>query len=292
MRTSNTIRSDLRGTLGRAVIRLVLLAGVLWAALPIAWLILTSIKSGKDILAIPPVWIPFPPQLANYEGLFTGTSSGIRLLLGPFFVNTTIIALGATALSMAVGCPAAYIFARKRMRWLRLVFFLVLASRMFPVISLAIPMYLVLNTLHLRDTRLGLILAYTSLGLPFVIWMMQAFFEDFPWELEEAALLDGCTRFGAFIRIALPLSAPGIVATVILTAIYPWNELLLSVVLTSTQSSQTVPVALTHFITSYQIAWGPLSAGATLFILPVLIFSVLVQRYLVTGMSLGAIKDK
>jgi len=159
-----------------------------------------------------------------------------------------------------------YIFARMRMRWLRFVFFLVLATRMFPVISLAIPMYLVLNTLHLRDTRLGLILAYTSLGLPFVIWMMQAFFEDFPWELEEAAILDGCSRFGAFLRVALPLSAPGIVATIILAAIYPWNELLLSVVLTSLESSQTVPVSLTHFITSYQIAWGPLSAGATLFV--------------------------
>jgi multiple sugar transport system permease protein len=267
-----------------------LLAAVLWAALPIAWLILTSLKSDRDILTIPPVWFPFPPHFTNYAALFTGTGGGIRLVIGPFFFNTVIIALGATALSMIIGCPAAYIFARKRMRWLRLVFFLVLATRMFPVISLAIPMYLVLNALHLRDTRLGLILAYTSLGLPFVIWMMQAFFEDFPWELEEAALLDGCSRFGAFLRVALPLSAPGIVATIILAAIYPWNELLLSVVLTSSESSQTVPVALTHFITSYQIAWGPLSAGATLFILPILIFSVFVQRYLVTGLSLGAIK--
>jgi multiple sugar transport system permease protein len=275
-----------------AAVRLVLVVGMLWAVLPIAWLILTSFKSGRDILTIPPVWLPFPPQLANYEALFTGTGSGIRLVIGPFFANTVIVALGSTALSMVIGCPAAYIFARMRMRWLRMVFFLVLATRMFPVISLAIPMYLVLNALHLRDTRLGLILAYTSLGLPFVIWMMQAFFEDFPWELEEAALLDGCSRFEAFVRIALPLSAPGIVATVILAAIYPWNELLLSVVLTSSEASQTVPVALTHFITSYQIAWGPLSAGATLFILPVLIFSIFVQRYLITGMSLGAIKSK
>ena len=173
---------------------------------------------------------------------------------------------------------------------MRGVFFLVLATRMFPVISLAIPMYMVLNELHLRDTRVGLIIAYTSLGLPFVIWMMQAFFEDFPWDLEEAALVDGSTHFGAFFRVALPLSAPGLVATTILAAIYPWNELLLAVILTSSQESQTVPVALTHFVTSYQIAWGPLSAGATLFIIPVLVFSILVQRYLITGMSLGAIK--
>ena len=185
-----------------------LLLGVVWALFPIVWIVLTSFKAGRDILTIPPVWIPFPPSFENYVALFPSLDHPFVTSIAPFFLNTLTVGLGATALAMIVGCPAAYIFARRRLGVMRLIFFVILVTRMFPVISLAVPLYLVLTGLGLRDTRTGLILAYTSLSLPFVIWMMQAFFQDFPWELEEAAMVDGSSRFGAFIRVALPLSAP------------------------------------------------------------------------------------
>lgn len=260
---------------------LVVLAVILSLA-PIVYLLITSFKEPQITFALPPVWV-FKPTLQNYREVLAGGE------FERYFLNSFIVAVSTTFIALLVGGLAAYGFSRFRFRgafWLRMSS---LIPQMLPPITIIVPLYVVFNGLSLLDTRWALIISYLTFTIPLAIWMMVGFFEDVPIELEEAAMIDGCTRPGALARVSLPLAAPGLAATAILAFLYCWNEFLYAVILTG-RNARTLPVTITSFMTNKAILWGRIAASGSMVLIPVLIFALIAQRYLVRGLSRGAIK--
>jgi multiple sugar transport system permease protein len=251
-------------------------------AIPFLWLFLTSLKTRIDIFSIPPKLI-FDPTIRNYSSAFTK-----RHFL-PMFYNSLIISVSTTALSLIVGTLGAYVLARFRIFGDKHISFWILSTRMFPPIVLVIPFYIMATRTGLHDSKLLMIIVYTTFNLPFVVWIMRSFFEDLPFDLEKAAMIDGYTRWDAFWKIVLPLSAPGLFTTAILCFIFSWNEFLFANVLTAA-ASRTVTVGIRGLVTSRAIEWGEIAAVGTLQVLPVLAFTFAVQKYIVRGLTLGAVK--
>lgn len=260
------------------IIAIILVVNVL----PFIWLILTSLKTRLDIFAIPPRFI-FQPTWKNYISAF-----GKRHFL-PMFYNSLIISVSTTLLSLAVGTLGAYALARFRLFGGKHISFWILSTRMFPPIVLVIPFYIMATRWGLHDSRFLMVIVYTTFNLPFVVWIMRSFFEDIPYDLEKAAMADGYTRWDAFWKIILPLSAPGLVTTAILCFIFSWNEFLFANVLTAAVA-KTVPVGIRGLVTSRAIEWGEIAAVATLQVIPVLAFTFAVQKYIIRGLTLGAVK--
>jgi multiple sugar transport system permease protein len=249
---------------------------------PILYLLITSFKPAELTFALPPVWI-FKPTLQNYLDVFAGGT------FTKYFLNSLVIALVSTAVALILGSFAGYGFARFQFRgalWVRLSS---LIPQMLPPITIIVPLYVLFNSMKLIDTRWALIISYLTFTIPLSIWMMTGFFTDVPGELEESAMIDGCSRLGAFFRVSLPLVAPGWAATAILSFIYCWNEFLYAVILTG-RDARTLPVTITSFMTNKAILWGRIAASGSLVLVPVLVFALLAQRYLVRGLSRGAIK--
>lgn len=269
-------------TVKKILIYAAVLMAVILSLFPIVYLLITSFKPQELTFSVPPVWA-FKPTLQNYREVFAG-GDFIR-----YFLNSLIVALLTTAFSLVVGAFAAYGFARFRLRggfWLRLG---VLVPQMLPPITIIVPLYVLFNGLNLTDTRTALVISYLTFSIPLTIWMMTGFLEDVPIELEESAMIDGCTRLGALFRVSLPLVAPGLAATAVLSFLYAWNEFLYAVILTG-RFSRTLPVTITSYMTNRAILWGRIAASGSLVLIPVLIFALLAQRYLVRGLSRGAIK--
>lgn len=262
--------------------RLVLLLFAVWCLLPIYWLLTTSLKTSADALARPPRFI-FVPILDNYQTVFANAE------VGQYFVNSLIVGLGATAIGLLIGVPAAYVLARMNFRGRRDFDFWILSTRMTPPIAMLIPFFVLYRTVGLQDTHLGLMLAHVAQNLAIIVWVMKGFFGDLPQEIEESARVDGCGYGQAFLRITLPLAAPGIAATGILSFLFSWNEFLFALVLTDT-SVRTVPIGLYSFIGYQQVLWGELSASAMLMLIPVFAFVLLFQRQLIRGLTLGAVR--
>lgn len=260
--------------------------GLVVVLVPFLWLVTTSFKQQVDYLAYPPRLIPRTWTLEGYRVLFQ------RNQLGHFFLNSVIIALASTGLSVFFGALAAYSLSRARLPFKLngIIAFWMLLTRMYPAIATAIPYFLIIRDLQLLDTRWALIVTYTAFNLPFVIWLMIGFYEELPPELERAALIDGCNTWQRFTRIVLPLSAPALVATAILAVILAWNEFLFAVMLTRTEA-KTLPVVMSGFITDKGMLWDQMTALGVITVLPVLVFAVAVQRYLVRGLTLGAVKE-
>lgn len=282
------LRTPRRGAppLGTIFAYLALAAFAFFFLFPILWMVLTSFKSGVDAFAIPPKWL-FEPTLENYRVIFW------RQPIWLYFRNSLTISLGSVALSLVVGSLAAYGLSRLRLRGQESLAFWFLSQRMMPLVIVAIPLYLLFREWDLLDTRRGLILAYTNLNLPFVVWMMRTFFDDIPIDLEDASLVDGASRFGTFLRVAVPLAAPGLVATAIFCLVLSWNEFLLALVLTG-PNTKTLPLMVAGFLYpsgSQGFNWGPITAMSMVMTLPVFLFSLLVQRHLVRGLTMGALKD-
>lgn len=252
-----------------------------WSLLPIYWLVTIAFKREIDQFASPPRWFDFVPTLDHFRAAFTGGA------FGGYFWNSVLVATVSTALAIAAGVPAAY--ALSRWPWPRLSFW-ILSTRMMPPIVTVVPLYLLMGKAGLLNSRLGLCLVYTVLNLPFVIWMMRGFFDETPRELEDAALLDGASRWNVFCGILLPLVKPGLAATAVFCMVMAWNEFLFALVLTQTESAMTLPVGIASRVTQYEIRWGAMSAGGVVAMLPVLLFASAVQRYLVRGLTLGAVK--
>ncbi len=272
-----------RGRPFEAVLRRIVLAAIVAVFLgPVVLIILTSLKTRVDALASPPLWI-FTPTLSNYVHIFDSYT------FGTFMRNSFVAAGGATLLSMFLGTLAAYGLARFPFRGSGGLSYWILSLRMAPAIASIIPLFILLRTIHLIDTSWGLILVYTSANLPLVIWVMRGFFEDIPQDMEESALVDGASRLGALLRIALPLVAPGVAATAILAFLFTWNEFLFALILTS-RNAQTMPVAVMLFMRETGIDWGYMTAAATIMMLPMLVSTVFVQRGLVRGLTMGAVK--
>jgi multiple sugar transport system permease protein len=248
---------------------------------PYFWLLETSFKTRVDAFAIPPK-IFFHPTLSNYTVAFINKGFLHNLY------NSVIIAAGATAVALAVGVPSAYAFSRFRLRGSRLLLLWLLASRMLPAIALVLPMFIVFAGLGLVDTYPGVIIAHVTFDMPFVVWMMKGFFDAIPSELSDAALMDGCSHFAAFRRVALPLTAGGLAATSIFCLINSWNDFLYALVLTG-RNTATLPVGVAGLLTPWGTYWGQIAAVGTVTTLPVLIFAFAVQKYLVRGLTGGAI---
>jgi multiple sugar transport system permease protein len=248
---------------------------------PFLWLLQMSFKSNDLILQFPPPLV-FRPTLENYASLWHSAFSSS-------FVNSLLSASFSTALALSLGVPAAYALSRWAGRGQRALSFAILVTRMAPPIAFTIPFFLFYRWIGLLDTVTGLVLVYTSFNLPLVIWMMQPFFETVPQSLEEAALMDGATTRTIFTRIVLPMVAPGIAATAILCFLYAWNDFFFALILTRT-NARTAPVAVVNFMNYEGWEWGKIAAGGSLVMAPVLIFSLAVRRYLVTGLTAGAVK--
>lgn len=250
---------------------------------PVIYLLMTSFKSRLDIYVMPPKFI-FMPTVEAWVLAFT------KKPLFYYFMNSALIAVGSTAISLVFGTLAAYALARFRIPGSKDISFFILSIRMFPPIAAAIPIFLSMKIVGLLDTRLGLIGAYTVFNLPFVVWMMREFIMAMPVEIEEAAMVDGLTRMQAFRRILLPLLRPSLVAVAIFCVIFSWSEFLFAFLLTQTHA-KTMPVSISEFITWREVTWEQVSAAGTALILPVLVFSFFVQKYLVRGLSFGAVKE-
>jgi multiple sugar transport system permease protein len=249
--------------------------------LPFLWLLQMSFKSNDLILQFPPPLI-FTPTLENYTSLWQSAFSSS-------FVNSLLSASFSTALALLFGVPAAYALSKWAGRGKRALSFAILVTRMAPPIAFTIPFFLFYRWIGLLDTVTGLVMIYTSFNLPLVIWMMQPFFETVPVSLEEAALVDGAPIRTVFLKIVLPMVAPGIAATAILCFLYAWNDFFFALILTRT-NARTAPVAVVNFMNYEGWEWGKIAAGGSLVMAPVLIFSLAVRRYLVSGLTAGAVK--
>lgn len=267
---------------------------------PVLWLLMSSVKEPQDVFAMPPQWI-FKPTLHNYEvalGLtipteletVTETTAGTGMSPFPrFLLNTAIVAVGTTVLALGIGSTAAYALTRFFPRQRNGLLVGVMITRLVPPVVMIIPIYVIWRNFDLLDTHIGLILAYLTFALPFVIWMMRGFLLDIPIELEEAAMIDGASRFQALLRVVLPLAAPGLAATAIFVILLAWNDFFYALILTS-GNARTVTPYIGGFITDKAILWGRLYASSAIIMLPVLIFGLAVQKQLAHGLTGGAVK--
>ncbi len=283
--------------------------------LPLVWIISTSFKTGPDSISYPPK-VFFDPTVEGYVNLFTtrtrpavselealpppeGLMEEIArrqgtIITGPSrfgerFLNSVIIGFGSTALSIFLGTLAAYAFSRFKVPLKDDLLFFILSTRMMPPIAVAIPIYLMYRELGLSDTHLGMILLYTAVNISLAVWLLKGFIDEIPREYEEAALIDGYTRFQAFRKVVLPQAATGIASTAIFCLIFAWNEYAFAVLLTS-GNAQTAPPFIPTIIGVGGQDWPAVAAGATLFLLPVMIFTILLRKHLLRGITFGAVR--
>ena len=274
---NSNIRASISNRTGNAI----LLAYLLFTVIPIAWFLMASIEPPSAIQSPNPFAL-FKPTLQNYIDVFA------KLNLMRFIFNSLIICSVSTIISTVVGVPAAYGFARLKTRGMERLSLWILSNRMLPPIAVVIPLYLLLGQLGMLDTRIGLIIIYSAFNLPYVVWTMISFFEDIPIELDEAAALDGSTILGTLCRIMVPIAAPGIIATAIFAFILCWSEFLFAVIFTSS-TAQTLPVAIASFVTDRGIEWGKMSAAGSVLVVPLTVLFYSIQRFLIRGLSFGAI---
>jgi multiple sugar transport system permease protein len=249
---------------------------------PLYWLAITSIKPSDDFLAVPPVWFPDKPTIGHY----TAALFGYRGLQG--IVNSLIVSLSATVLSAFFGTLMAYSLARFNTGGQHLSFW-VLSQRFLPPVAIILPIFLIYRSLRLTDTHIGLILAYTVFTLPVSVWMMYAYFRQLPRSMEDAALVDGCSRWQAFWSVAVPLAVPGIIAAAIFAFIACWTEFFFALVLTS-RNAFTLPTVFRAFLGFQGAQYGEASALAIVSLVPSIVLGILVQRHLVRGLTLGAVR--
>lgn len=251
---------------------------------PVYWMVSTSFKRGSDVLSVKPEWFPHAPTLINYADA----------LHRPHFwgdvKNSLIVVLAVVVLSLTLAFLAAVALSKFRFLGRRGFVVVIFAVQMVPLNALIIPLYITLARLHQVDKLSGVIITYLTFVLPFCVWTLRGFVSGVPKELEEAAMVDGSTRFGAFLRIMLPLVGPGLVATSIFAFIQAWNEYIMAYVLLSSEDKQTLTIWLANFTTLRGTDWGPLMAGATLTSLPVVVFFVLVHRRIAFGLTAGAVR--
>ena len=272
---------------GTRILRMGLLVLALLVALaPVYWMVTISLKTEIDQFARPPKWFLFTPTLQHYYDAFVARS------FGEYLLTSAIVAVTSTACALVIGTLAAYALTRFRLPYNldRKLSLWILSTRMFPAIVTAVPLFLMMRDLRLVNTKAALIIVYTGFNLPFVVWMMRGFFAEVPRDLEEAALVDGDSRLGALVRVVLPLVTPGLAATAVFCLIVCWNEFLFALVLTQTDAAMTLPVGIAGRVTQYEIKWGVMSAAGAVAMVPILVFALAMQKYLVRGLSLGAVR--
>ena len=251
--------------------------------LPFFWMVSVSIKPANEPFAIPAKLWPDHPTLENYQNAFYPE-------FRRYFLNSIVVSLATTAISLSVGLLAAYSFSRFQIRALSALLVLIILAQMFPVSAMIIPIYKIMRDLHMLNTYPSLILAYLTLTLPVSIWMLRSFMENIPLDLEEAATVDGASRLQAFVRVVVPLARPGIVATGVWIIVVTWQEFLFALAFTSSRDMRTLPIGMNDFIGQYGIRYGELMASSVMVSVPVIVLFMFLQRYFVAGMTAGATK--
>ncbi len=278
-----TARGIMRRYGTRVVLFVVMVVVFVIYVLPTFWVISTSFKSQIDAFAIPPKWFIFKPTLENYRMAF------IEYGMLPNFKNSVIVAICSTVLSLLLGTPAAYALSRFNFRGRENLMMWYLSTRMAPAMLVVLPFFLISRQIKLYDTLPLLIIVDVLITLAWVVFMMRSFFDDIPIEIDESAQVDGASWFGAMRYVVLPLAAPGLVATTVFCLIMAWNEYFFALVLTSI-NAKTLPAAITSFMTVHGLLWGPMTAAGTAVMLPILVFTLWMQKYLIRGMTMGAVK--
>jgi len=277
------MRSIPRLDVGAVLIKMAALVLVLSYALPYLYLLMTSFKPAADVQQIPPSFFPAVLSFENFRGVLLSSA------LPKAFGTSLTVAVLTTVLSLAVAVPAAFVATQYRRRITTIFLLFALITRMVPSVALGVPLFQLLKSLGLIDTLPGLVLAHTSAAVPLALLLMSAFFEGIPKELEEAARMDGCTRFQAFRIIILPIMKGGIAVTALFTFITSWNEFLYALLLTS-EATKTAPIIIADYNSVYGLAWGPMTAAAVLYSLPVIIVTLALQKQIVGGLTFGAVK--
>jgi multiple sugar transport system permease protein len=257
---------------------------------PPLWLFISSISTQKELLSAPVHWIPQEPTFERYLQIFNATGNDAAAVFRKAMTNSLIIASVVTALCVVFGSLAAYSFARMSFGGQEPLLYVMLFSYMLPPIMILVPLYTIMGDLHLMDTLRGLILVYSALIMPFAVWLMRGYFLTIPRDLEDAARIDGCTRLGALVRVVLPLSLPGLVATSLFCFLLSWEEFLMALIFTSSPAAKTIPVAIAEFTGRHAIDYGMMATGGVIAAIPPVLLALVFQRYLVSGLTSGAVK--
>ena len=268
----------------RAVLTLVMWMVILVYVLPLLWIFVTSFKTDAEAYSVPIKWINFEWTLSNYQAVFQKNSMLKNLM------NSTIVALASSAISLLIGIPAAYALSRFRMKHKKGLQNWILSTRMAPAIVAALPYYILSRKVGLYDTKILLVAMHVLIILSWVIWMMKSFFDDIPVSIDESCMVDGCSRLRCLVQVMLPLSRTGITATMIYALILSWNEYYFAFVLTGTKA-QTMPASISQFLTVGGLMWGQMCAAGVIIMLPILIFVFFTQKHLVRGLTMGSVKE-
>ncbi|MCB8881140.1 carbohydrate ABC transporter permease [Acidisoma cellulosilytica] len=272
-------------------VRIGLFCAMAALCVPGLWVMLTAFRPNIEVMAKPPVWIPHVLTLANFLGIFgllPDHAPGIPVTA--YFINSVVISVTSTVVAVAVGMMGGYAFARYRFRGKAGLFLGLMLSRTVPGISLSLPLFMLWSRIGLLDTRLGLIIVYLAMNIPFTVWLTDGFFRQIPADLTEAAMIDGSTRWQAFWRIEFPLARSGLASAGIFAFLTSWNEYALAAQLTRTTASKTMPVGLMDFTAQFTVDWTGMCAMAVLIIIPALILTFIVQKHLIAGLTFGGVK--
>ncbi len=259
---------------------------------PILWLASASLSTQAELYAIPTHWIPLHPTLKNYlEIIFPSlATSSVPRTFAVAILNSVKIASAVTIISIVIGSLAAYALVRIPFRFNRTIQLGIIATRMIPEVSLILPLFIIASSLSLINKPIVLIVTYLSFALPYAIWMMAAFFQTVPIELEDAARIDGCTRLGILFRVVMPISVPGLVSTAMFTFLLAWDEFFYALIFTSTLAAKTAPVAIAEFVGRYAVNINGMMAGGIIAAIPPVLLAFIFQRYIVSGLTAGAVK--
>lgn len=258
--------------------------------LPGLWIILSAFRPNSEILAKPAVWIPQNLSFDNFMTMFGIGGETVAIPVGSYFMNSLIISLVSTFIAVFIGMMGGYVFARYQFRFKKYLFLGFMLSRTIPGISLSLPIFIIFSHIGLIDTKLGVILVYVAINIPFTIWLTDGFFLQIPKSLSEAAIVDGCSRLQAFWHIEFPLARSGIASAAIFAFLVSWNEYALASQLTRSTDSKTLPVGLMDFTAQFTIDWAGMCAMAVIIIIPALILTFMVQKHLISGLTLGGVK--
>jgi len=279
--------------LNRAALYLCAALILLFILLPYFWMIITSISNKGDLTQNPMRWFPEHPTFANYMNIFQGKTNMTSSAAAEFLEgmrNSAIVAVSTTLITLLIGTPASYAFARLKFRGRKQSLLMILLTQMVPTIALIIPLYIIMLKLNLMNHVLSLIFVYLSLVLPFVIWIMEGYFAGIPSELEDAAKIDGCSRWGAFIHVILPIASSGLAVTIIFAFIISWNEFFYALNFTTTMASKTLPVVITEFSNKHGQDYILTCTGGVLASLPPVLLALCTQKLIISGLTSGAVK--
>ena len=283
----------LKKRIGRVILYFLVFLIVVGTVAPFAWMVISSISTKADLIQRPMRWFPENPTFENYSAMLLGTSSSTTDAASQFLSalkNSCIVTFSVTAISLLVGLIAAYAFSRFRFRGRDTLLNATLFTQMIPAVAIIIPMYTIMVNLDLLDTKLSLIITYLAFVLPYLIWLLKGYIDGIPAELDEAAMIDGCSRVQSFFKVVLPVAGTGLAATVIFAFILSWNEFFYAVNFTSTTAAKTLPVLITEFSSKFGSNYILTCTAGVLTSLPPVLVALLFQRYIITGLSAGAVK--